>query len=264
MATSFARRILAGVVLAIAVAGTASADTSINVYRASAFSTQATGYYCTAAVSQYIANLRYGRSRHGSDEQASMYRYGRGHNRYRYGTSGVDPQGVAATLNHFAPVSGSTWHWHSYATKRGALNAAAKSIKAYRLPAVLFVGRGFHVWAMDGYTRSADGTLTYVRFTGPLYPRAPISGLYDLPPNTRRSVTWMSYVMKPYREWYAFGDTQSVVWEGKFVVVTLDPDPVPPSPSPTPTPTPTPSPTAEPSPSVTPDVTPAPTPEPTP
>ena len=86
-------------------------------------------------------------------------------------------------------------------------------------------------------------------------------GLFDLAPNTRRSVEKLARAYFPYREWLAFGDSRWTPWNGYYVAVvpwTL----VDPGPTPTPTPTPTPSPTPTPQP--TPEATPAPTLEATP
>jgi hypothetical protein len=211
-------RSLVGAVLALVVAGTASASTSFSVFRASAFSTQATYYYCTAAVEQMIWNTATGASSHSATQQAKFYSYGRAHNRYAYPTRGVDPQGVAVTLNHFVPQV--SWHVIRGISMQATLKAAAAAIRATGLPVVLFVGGGSHVWSMTGYTLSDSGAVAYVRFSGPLYPKQiAYAGWYDLAPNTQRSVSAFAQVFYRYSEHASFGDYRWTPWNGYFVAV---------------------------------------------
>lgn len=242
----------------------ASGTYSQTIYRSSAFSTQATYSLCTAAVVQNVMNLARGASRHSKADQLALYAYGRAHNRYQYAGRGVDPQGVEATLDRYVAVA--TWRQVKSKSLQAVLRLAARGIRATGLPAVLFVGGGKHVWTMNGYTATADPasgaafSITHVRFSGPLYPKQIARyGLFDLAPNTIRSVARLASAYYPYREWLAFGDSRYTPWNGYYVAVvawTL----VDPNPGPTPTP-PTPQPTPETTPKATPDATPEATPE---
>ncbi len=238
---------------------------SHTIYRSTAFSTQATLYFCTAAVVQNVMNLATGTSRHGWTEQNKLYAYGRAHNRYAYSSRGVDPQGVEAMLDKYVPAA--TWRQVKSKSLQAVLRLAAKGMRATKLPAILFVGGGSHVWTMNGYTATADPAsgaafnVTYVRFSGPLYPKQiGLYGLFDLAPNTRRSVENLARAFFPYREQLAFRDSRYTPWNGYYVAVVPAPKPTPP-PTPTPTPQPTAAPTAPPTPQPTVPPTPPPTPE---
>ena len=225
------------------------------VYRSTAFSTQATYSLCTAAVVQNVMNLASGTSRHGKAEQLRLYAYGRAHNRYAYRTRGVDPQGVEAMLDRYVAVA--DWRQVRSKSLQAVLRIAAKGMRATGLPAVLFVGGGKHVWTMNGYTATADPaagaafSITHVRFSGPLYPKQiGRYGLFDLAPNTMRSVARLANGFFPYRQWLAFGGRRYTPWNGYYVAVVpsalAHPDPDP---------TPTPQPTPEATPEATPEVT---------
>ena len=242
---------------------------SQTVARLDAFSTQATDWFCTAAVVQHVRNIATGEARHGGYQQADLYAYGRGHNRYAYKGKGVDPQGVEAMLEY--AVGGSNWIQIKTHSLQSILIIAARQMRATGLPVVLFVAGGKHVWTMNGYTATADPAsgrkfqVTSVRVSGPFYPKQKSRyGWFDLPPNSVRSASRLAEAFFPYRERQAFGDRRWTVWNGYFVAVvpwTYEPPPDPgPDPTPTPTPgsTPTVPPTAEPT--TTPDEEPAATP----
>jgi hypothetical protein len=278
---------IATLVLLAAQGVDASAAYSQTIYRASAFSTQASDRLCTAAVVQNVVNLVTGASGHSETQQRAYYAYGRAHNRYAYRNHGVDPQGVEAMLERYVP--GSDWRQVKRKSLQAVLRVAARGMRATDLPAVLFVGGGSHVWTMNGYTATADpasGTwfnVTHVRFSGPHYPKQVRRyGWFDLPPNARREAAKLATPYFPYRERLAFGDHRWTPWNGYYVAVVpwsidgdQDPEPTPdatppptppPMPDPTPdaTPDPTPDPSLGPVPTDTPTVPPAPTPEITP
>lgn len=222
------------------------------IFRDDAFATQRTNYLCTAAVVQNIVNLATGSTRGGKTQQLEFYAYGLDNNRYDYRNAGVDPQGMEAMLELYIP--GSDWVQVVRPGMQGALKASARGMRATGLPAVLFVGGGTHVWTMNGYTATADPasgeffTITYVRFSGPLYPKTIARhGWFDLEPNTNRSSERIRKVFFPYKEYLAFGDHRNTPWNGSFVaIVPLTYDP--PDPEPTPDPTEPPEPTDEPAP----------------
>ena len=224
----------------------AAAGFSEVIYRDTAFATQRTNYLCTAAVVQNIVNLATGTSRDGKAQQLEFYVYGRENNRYNYRNAGVDPQGVEAMLERYIP--GSTWGQVIKPTMQGALKASARAIRTTGLPVVLFVGGGTHVWTMNGYTASGNPSsskpfrVTYVRFSGPLYPKTIARhGWFDLVPNAQRTSERFTNVFFPYKEYLAFGDHRSTPWNGSYVaVVPLTYDPPDPDPTPTPEPTATP------------------------
>lgn len=226
------------------------------VYRSTAFSTQATDYYCTAAVVQNIRNLATGESRTGRTQQAEMYAFGRAHNRYSYGARGVDPQGVEAMLEQY--VEGSEWKQLTKGSLQKVLRVSARRMRATGLPAVLFVAGGKHTWTMNGYTATGDPAsgdsfkVTHIRFSGPFYPRQTARyGWFDLAPNSRTSVERLAEAFFPYHEPTAFGDQRWTPWNGFYVAVVPvsveDPDPTPPpSSTPAASETPTAPPTATP------------------
>jgi hypothetical protein len=266
---------IATLVLLAAQGVDASAAYSQTIYRASAFSTQASGRLCTAAVVQNVVNLVTGTSSRSETQQREYYAHGRAHNRYPYRNPGVDPQGVEAMLERYVP--GSDWRQVKRKSLQAVLRVAARGMRATNLPAVLFVGGGSHVWTMNGYTATGDpasGTwfsVTHVRFSGPNYPKqVRRQGWFDLPPNARREAAKLATPFFPYRERLAFGDHRWTPWNGYYVAVVPwsidgDPDPEPtPPPTPEPTQEPTPDPSLEPVPSDTPTDPPPPTPEITP
>jgi hypothetical protein len=252
------RRLLAASLLVLVCAPLVDAGTgySQSFFRASAFSTQATDYLCTAAVVQNIMNLETGQSRRSGTQQAELYRFGRAHNRFRYRSPGVDPQGVEAMLEHYLP--GSDWRQVRSKSLQGVLRVAARHMRATGLPAVLFVAGGLHAWTMNGYVATRDPAsgaafrVTSVRFSGPKYPKQTARlGWFDLAPNTVRSVERLNYAYFPYRESLAFGDARATPWNGYYVAVVPwsiernDDSGQSPSPSPVPSPAATPEPTIE-------------------
>jgi hypothetical protein len=255
-------RLVAATVLVLlcAPATAAVSGYSQTIFRSSAFSTQATDSFCTAAVIEQIRNLAVGESRHSRAHQTEIYTFGRSHNRFAYRSAGVDPQGVEATLERYVPRS--DWRQIRTTSLQAVLQIAARHMRATGLPAVLFVAGGKHVWTMNGYIATADPgsgrpfRVTYVRFSGPYYPKqTALYGWFDLHPNSVRSVERLAEAYFPYRESLAFGDGRATPWNGSFVAVvpwTIDRS----DPGGTPNPTPSTSPT-ESSPSTS---TPAPTP----
>jgi hypothetical protein len=251
------RIVLAAALALLAVQGVDARVTySQTIYRASAFSTQATDYLCTAAVVQNVVNLVTGQARHSATQQREYYAYGRAHNRYAYRARGVDPQGVEAMLERYVP--GSDWRQVRTTSLQAVLRVAARRIRLTKLPAVLFVAGGSHVWTMNGYTATADPVsgapfvVTDVRFSGPLYPKQVARyGWFDLAPNTRRTAAKLGTPYFPYRESLAFGDRRATPWNGYYVaVVPWSLKDAGGTPQPTPTPTPDPSPQASPDPSL--------------
>jgi hypothetical protein len=251
------RIVIAAALVLLAVQGVDAASAySQGIYRGSAFSTQATGYLCTAAVVQNVVNLATGQSSRSETQQRVYYAYGRAHNRYAYRSRGVDPQGVEAMLEHYIP--GSDWRQIRKKSLQAVLRVAARQMRATSLPPVLFVAGGRHVWTMNGYSATADPaavswfTVTYVTFSGPNYPRQIARyGWFDLEPNTRRGVSRLATAYFPYRESLAFGDRRSTPWNGYYVAVvpwTIDDG----GEEPPPTPNPTPDPSLEPVPTATP------------
>jgi hypothetical protein len=267
-------RLVVAVVLVLwcAPAALANSGYSQTIFRSTAFSTQATDSFCTAAVVEHIRNLALGESRHSGAHQAEIYAFGRSHNRYAYRTPGVDPQGVEATLERYVPRS--DWRQIRATSLQSVLQVAARHMRATGLPAVLFVAGGKHVWTMNGYISTADPgsgrpfRVTYVRFSGPYYPKQTARyGWFDLHPNSVRSVGPLAEAYFPYRESLAFGDRRATPWNGAYVAVVPwtidrgDPDETPtPTPAPSPSPTATPPSTPNPTPTSPPAATPAPTP----
>jgi hypothetical protein len=218
---------LALAILTASIALPASASTAYtqNLYRATAFSTQAVSYYCVAATGQMVWNLAKGQSNHTSAQQAAFYAYGRKHNAYSYTEPGIDPQGDAAMLNY--ELGTTAFHYNRSTSLAAALKLAAQRIRVTGRPAVLFAANGAHAWLMSGYTATANPrltssfTVTYVYIEGPLYPHQVAKlGWFDLPPNTRIAATSMGNPFWKYSEYYAFGDSRWTPWNGYWITVT--------------------------------------------
>ena len=242
----------------------------IDLYRSTAFSTQKTWLWCTAADVQIIRNIVDRQADHSPSNQLRYFDYMRAHDRYWMPVKdGTEPSGWAAGLRHY--VDG-RYRMVQSTSFDGALRSAVTNLRRTGLPVGLLVAHGDHAWVLTGFTATADPartshfTVTSVRVTGPLWGLQSRSYGYDMRPDTRLTPAQLRGFFTPWH--YA---RIRMAWEGRWVSIqgipgtasrasaTGAPAPAnattrpPATPHPTATPRPTPTPTA------TPAATPAPT-----
>ena len=95
---------------------------AVELYRASAFTTQPNYNTCVPTAVQIMLNLAGGTSSHSTSQIMSWYAWGRAHNAYTYAAPGLDPASWAGLLNTFG---GHPYQDESFATFNDALRAAA-------------------------------------------------------------------------------------------------------------------------------------------
>ncbi len=80
----------------------------VELYRASAFTTQPDYTTCVPTAVQIMLNLANGTSNHSTSQIASWYAWGRAHNAYKYATPGLDPVSWIGPAQHVRqlPLSG--------------------------------------------------------------------------------------------------------------------------------------------------------------
>jgi hypothetical protein len=188
---------------------------TLDLYRASAFASQATTTWCVAASSQMMLNMVLGQSDASSTDQATYIAYGQANDAATY-ASGTNPTGWAAILNRYG---GATYSVAHYTDSTSALKAAATRMRQTNKPVGLLVWKGRHAWVMNGFTATADPattanfTITAVYVTGPLYPRAKNSSGYDLAPDTALTPGQLANYFLTY------SDTVVRTWNGLYVVI---------------------------------------------
>jgi len=215
----------------------------VDLFRSSAFTTQQSWLWCTAAGVQIVRNIVERDDDHSTASQRTYFSWMRRHNRYDLPESaGVDPAGWTAGLRHFVDDRYRLVASRSFGT---ALRSAVTRIRQTGLPVALTVANGGHGWILSGFTATADPALgpgfevTSVRVVGPLYGLQSKNG-YDMKPGTSLTVAQLRRFFTPWR--YA---PLPMIWDGRYV--SIQPVPVKAAPAaPAPTPSPSPSPTAAP------------------
>ncbi len=189
----------------------------IDLYRASAFATQANIHYCIPGASQIIVNLVTGGTDHSAATQDAMYAYGQQLAVYPDEGDGVDPVGWAGILNKFGAGG---YAWRSYPTLADALHHAALRLRLTGRPVGLQVGKNVeHAWVMTGFAATADPangpfTVTSVAVSGPLWPtQRYYLGYYDMPPDTWLTVARIAPAIR------AYAATIPTMWDGTYVTV---------------------------------------------
>lgn len=149
---------------------------TVSVWRSSAFASQATTSWCTAAATQMMLNLVLGRSRHDATEQQAIIAFEQANDSLAV-SKGSDPQGWATALRHFGTSRTATYHWERYSSHAGALNAAAYDLRMTGKPVGLLAFGGKHANVLVGFKATADPALggsfsvTSAQVAGPWYPR---------------------------------------------------------------------------------------------
>jgi len=227
----------------------------MDLFRSSAFSTQQTWLWCTAADVQIVRNIADHAADHSRANQERYFDAMRAHNRYDIPVAdGVDPSGWTYGLRHF--VDG-RYRLVASGSFNAALRSAVTNLRRTNLPVGITVAHGTHAWVLTGFSATADPaattrfTVTSVRVVGPLWGLQSTSYGYDMRPDTTLSPKQLAGFFTPWH----YGKVR-MAWEGDWVSiqpfvdrVAASPPPTAARPSPTasPRPTPTPTPTASPS-----------------
>jgi hypothetical protein len=193
--------------------GTAPWTGVVELYRASAFTTQPDYSTCVPTAVQIMLNLANGTSDHSTSQIAAWYTWGRAHNAYKYVTPGLDPVSWVGLLDTFGSH---LYQDESFPTFNDALRAATTAMRETNLPVGLLVDHAHHAWVMTGFAATADPlrspfNVTSVTVMGPLYPHQ--SGGYDPRPGTRFTPNKLASYMTYYTEAFP------VRWTGEYVIV---------------------------------------------
>ena len=186
---------------------------AVELYRASAFTTQPNYYTCVPTAVQIMLNLASGTSSHSTSQISSWYKWGRAHNAYAYAAPGLDPASWIGLLNTFG---NHVYQDESFTTFNDALRAAATAMRETNLPIGLLVDHAHHAWVMTGFAATADPlrspfNVTSVTVMGPLYPLQ--TGSYDPRPGTRFTPSQLATYMTYYVEAFP------VRWSNQYVIV---------------------------------------------
>jgi PKD repeat protein len=190
----------------------------VQVYRAGAYSKQATMRLCVAASVQMMRNMVYNQQDHSLRYQSAYNAYGRAHNGFvTPAAAGVDPAGMAAMLRKYVDPN---YRIAAAAYYANALRAAARGIRLTGRPVGVFVMHGRHVWVISGFTATADPAVTSdfvvttVSVEGPLFGVRPAINGYDPAPNVRMSASRFARYLTPFRDPY-----EPKGWRNRYVVV---------------------------------------------
>jgi hypothetical protein len=188
---------------------------SVTIWRSSAFSSQATTTWCTAASAQIMLNLVLGRSRSDATEQGSIITFSQANDSLVV-SKGSDPQGWAASIRQFGTSRTATYHWERYNSFAGALKAAAYDLRMTGKPVGLLVHGGTHANVLVGFSATSDPaaggafTVTSAQIAGPWYPRPRI----DPAPGTWLSSKTLASRFSRYTERDGL-----TAWIGNWVIV---------------------------------------------
>ncbi len=190
----------------------------VQVYRAGAYSKQATMRLCVAASVQMMRNMVFNQQDHSLRYQSAYNAYGRAHNAYVTSpAAGVDPAGMQAMLRKYVHPN---YRIAAAAGYTNAVRAAAKAIRLTGRPASVFVMHGVHVWVISGFTATADPAVTTeyvvtsVSVEGPLFGVRPAVNGYDPAPNVTMTVSRFARYLTPFRDPYL-----PKGWRNRYVVV---------------------------------------------
>jgi hypothetical protein len=189
----------------------------MDLYRASAFATQANLLYCAVGASEIMVNLVTGGKDHSKATQDAMYAYGLKHLRDPANAPGLDPDAWVAVLGRWGAPG---YAWHAYPTLAEAIHHAALRMRLTGRPVGLNVGKHKqHAWVMTGFKATADPAIgpfqvTAVAIAGPLWPMQKYYlGYYDLPPDTWLTPAKLAPAIRP------FAADPPTIWDGTFVTI---------------------------------------------
>ena len=186
---------------------------TVDISRTSADVTQYTSYWCVPAATQTMLNLVTGTSDRSYATQSRLYRELRAANKYVYPTLGNDVRGWSRVLTAHLPT-GMGYADQSFSSRSAAYAAIVESMDRTRRPVGIVIDRGTHAWTVVGFRIHEivgdPGSTTILGF----YVVGPLGSPKDPWPKAYYTVDQLSTRYTRYHEW-----TQSVVWEGKYVIV---------------------------------------------
>ena len=192
---------------------------AFDLYRATAFSTQRTWYWCVPASVQMMLNLINGQSDHSWANQSKYYKYGRPRRARMFPSLGLDPQSWMLTLNRYG---GGDYRVVTSSSLTTLLRYAAKRNRLTGKPVGLLVARGGHAWVMTGFQATADPALTSnykltaIKTMGPLWPMQKYRNRYfDSPPGAWFTMTKMPLLYGRY-----YDSDGTTPWTGKYVIIS--------------------------------------------
>lgn len=173
----------------------------LNLFRSSAFVTQATSTWCIAAAALMMTNLALGRAERSAAAQATFITWAQKYDGLS-GTVGTNAFGWTAILDRWSGADYEALYPTSF---EAAVRIAAARIARTHKPVGIIVGGGTHAWVLHGIVAPADPakgrtTVRAVYVSGPLYSSR--SRGYDPAPNTRLSVSQLRRSWRPLSAGY--------------------------------------------------------------
>lgn len=185
----------------------------MQLFRASAWSQQATSTWCTAASTQMMLNLITGASDHSSSNQSTYMSYAVSHSQYVAQGGGAEIDGWANTLTHFGA---GTYAAVAPPSFDAAVKEAATRMRITGKPVGLVVMEGHHAWVMAGFTSTGGDpattqafTVTSVTVMAPDYPLI----AYDPAPGSQLSIATLATKLTPYT------DDFPTSWDGGYAII---------------------------------------------
>ena len=169
---------------------------SLDLFRRSAFVTQATPTFCIPAAALMMTNLALGRAVRSGATQRVFDTWAQRFDGLA-GTFGTNAYGWTAILDRWSGADYETLYLNSF---EAALRTAVARVARTRKPVGIIVNSGTHAWVLHGFVSPADPsrqqtTVRAVFVSGPLYRRG--SRGYDPAPDTRLSVSLLRRFWRP-------------------------------------------------------------------
>jgi hypothetical protein len=186
--------------------------TGMSIFRASAWSSQASYTWCVGAAIQMQRNLVIGASAHDGYSQALYVAYSYLHSQY-VARAGAEVDGWAATLTHLGV---GFYKVGAYDTFDSAVKAAATRLRITSKPVGVVTMEGRHAWVMVGFESQGDDPAFSQSFTvTSVTVMAPLAGrlAYDPAPGVAQGVAYLTTKLTPY------ADDFPTIWDGKYVII---------------------------------------------
>ena len=129
----------------------------MDLYHRRDFVTEATKWYCVPGAMLTMINIMSKGADHSRATQTSLYKLARRLSTKTLVGKGAEPIGWARGLRQLGHGG---FKVGAFATRRAAVQAAAKAIRMTGRPAGLLVWRGAHSWVMSGFRASRDPAVT--------------------------------------------------------------------------------------------------------
>ncbi len=130
---------------------------AMDLYRKNDAVTEATKWYCVPAAMLTMINIMSRGAEHSRDAQKELYQLARQLSTKTLVGKGAEPIGWARGLQQLGYGG---YEVGVFATRRQAVQAAAKAIRLTGRPAGVLVWRGAHSWVMSGFRATADPAAT--------------------------------------------------------------------------------------------------------